>query len=626
MATELNGLLNQTVSIKTMLHHIMSQYLRAKQESFGGHPLGNYVRKIVPDELAKLPFIDARYIIEGSVGRGNWAKVPWIAILDQRMTTTVQKGIYIVYLFAENMESVYLTLNQGVTIPIQELGRLRAYQYFAEQARKIRAKILLKGFQTDKNLHGVGQDYQASTIAYVRYDFDNLPENDVLIADLKNMLENYQQYADLVLQGKLHPEKEQQDYHEEQQEYRPMEVSMRIRERGQEGPSLSNESVSELISHIKTYIVQHGFTYPELMIENFFLSLKTRPFVILAGVSGTGKTKLVRLFAEAVGATEANGQFAQIPVRPDWSEPSDLLGYTDLSGTFRAGPLTKVLWEASQPANQHKPYFICLDEMNLARVEHYFSDLLSILETKRWANGQIITDTVLPPHLLSGQDAEKYGHLIVPENVYIIGTVNMDETTYPFSKKVLDRANTIEFHDVDLLRFPSSWDEQISPQPLPVSNSPFRSQFLTIRDAMGEYLELIRRTTEQLVQVNRMLENIHAHIGYRIRDTICFYMIYNQQFGLMEEHQAFDFQLLQKILPRIQGSSMAVKRCLIELLLYAIGERGSSNDYLVDATDLIQAWERLDQEKRALYPQSARKIATMLRRLEEDGFTSFWLS
>lgn len=619
MAAENNGLLNHAVSIKAILQHIMSQYLRAKQEPFGGHPLGNYVRKMVPDELSKLPFLDARYIIEGSVGKGNWATIPWIAIMDRRITTTTQQGVYIVYLFSDNMKSVYLALQFGVQEPKSKMKKHRAYEFFKEQAEKIRAKLLLNGFQKDNHLHGIRPDYQASTIAYVRYNYELLPDDEVLIADLKNMVENYHLYADLVLQGDL-------DHNEPHQKRLPQEESVIIREPMETSTNMFRESVQEIISHIKTYIAQHGFTYPELMIENFFLSLKTRPFVILAGVSGTGKTKLVRLFAEAVGATEANGQFAQIPVRPDWSEPSDLVGYTDLSGTFRAGPLTKVLWEASQPENQHKPYFICLDEMNLARVEHYFSDLLSILETKRWANGQIITDTVLPAHLLSGQDAEKYGHLIVPENVYIIGTVNMDETTYPFSKKVLDRANTIEFHDVDLLRFPSSWDEQESPRPLPVSNSPFRSKFLTIRDAIREYPELIRRTTERLVQVNRKLENIHAHIGYRIRDTICFYMIYNQQFGLMEERQAFDFQLLQKILPRIQGSSMAVKRCLIELLLYAIGERGSSNDYLEDDTDLIQAWERPDQDKRALYPQSARKIATMLRRLEEDGFTSFWLS
>src|SRR5690606_25586441 len=115
-------------------------------------------------------------------------------------------------------------------------------------------------------------------------------------------------------------------------------------------------TVSERISYIKTYIHNKGFHFSEGLIENLYLSLKTKPFVILAVVSGTGKSKLVKLFAEALGALSQNNQFALIPVRPDWSDPSDLLGYNDLSGIFRPGRLAEVLVEASKPANQSKPY------------------------------------------------------------------------------------------------------------------------------------------------------------------------------------------------------------------------------------------------------------------------------
>ena len=148
--------------------------------------------------------------------------------------------------------------------------------------------------------------------------------------------------------------------------------------------SVDTLTVVERVSYIKSYIESRGFHFPKDLIENFYLSLKTKPFVILAGVSGTGKTKLVKLFAEALGATSANHQFNLIPVRPDWSDPSDLLGYKDLTGAFRPGQLAEVLVEASKADNRNKPYFICLDEMNLARVEHYFSDLLSVIETQEW--------------------------------------------------------------------------------------------------------------------------------------------------------------------------------------------------------------------------------------------------
>jgi energy-coupling factor transporter ATP-binding protein EcfA2 len=196
--------------------------------------------------------------------------------------------------------------------------------------------------------------------------------------------------------------------------------------------------VRNMLKKFTSFIRNRGFSYPDLLIENFYLSLKTKPFVILAGVSGTGKTKLVKLFAEAVGASTDNGQFTLIPVRPDWSDPSDLIGYKDLSGVFRPGPLTQVLVEAAQPHNRDKPFFVCLDEMNLARVEHYFSDLLSILETQQWSGDRIVTDPVIRRETLDTEDdRDRYGELYLPDNVYIIGTVNMDETTHPFSKKVL---------------------------------------------------------------------------------------------------------------------------------------------------------------------------------------------
>ncbi len=144
---------------------------------------------------------------------------------------------------------------------------------------------------------------------------------------------------------------------------------------------------SKLVSYINSYISSKGFYYEKEEVENLYLSLKTKPFVILSGISGTGKTKIVQWFAESVGATEENGQFTLIPVRPDWSDGSDLLGYVDIKGEFQEGPLTRVIREASN--HRDKPYFVLLDEMNLARVEYYFSDILSVMESKRWENGEL---------------------------------------------------------------------------------------------------------------------------------------------------------------------------------------------------------------------------------------------
>ncbi|ASA25717.1 McrB family protein [Paenibacillus donghaensis] len=395
----------------------------------------------------------------------------------------------------------------------------------------------------------------------------------------------------------------------------------------------SDSTITTILHQIQSQIRRQGFFFPEHLIENFYLSLKTKPFVILAGISGTGKTRLVKLFAEALGATRDNGQFTLIPVRPDWSDPADLLGYKDLSGRYQPGPITKVLVDARQPENRHKPYFICLDEMNLARVEHYFSDLLSVLETQEWREGEIQTQALISPILLdTPEDQENYGGLGIPENVLLIGTVNMDETTHPFSKKVLDRANTLEFNYINLQQYPQGTGQEAGDlADLTALNHLFvRSDYLQLVDAYDTHKELVVRTTESLVKINTLLEDIHAHVGFRVRDAICFYMIYNERYGLMDEEEAFDWQLLQKILPRIQGSHSSVRRVLLNLMQVALGTGSgvtlSLPDLMDDVTPLYMRWAAGQTPPAAKHPQSARKLAFMLRRLEEDGFTSYWLS
>lgn len=401
-----------------------------------------------------------------------------------------------------------------------------------------------------------------------------------------------------------------------------------IKEKVTNLPSIvEDDDIAKELKIINLFISQHGFHYPQGLIENLYLSLKTKPFVILAGVSGTGKTKLIKLFAEALGATEDNGQFALIPVRPDWSDPSDLLGYKDLSGMFRPGRLTEVLVEASRPENQNKPYFICLDEMNLSRVEYYFSDVLSVIETQEWREGRIITSRLINRQSLLPEDQLLYGDLTIPDNVYFIGTVNMDETTHPFSKKVLDRANTIEFNYINLQQYPSlTLQETEEAGILPVHNSFLRSEYLQLVDVYSQHTDLVHATTEKLVKINHILEEIHSHVGFRIRDSICFYMVYNHRFKLLSDDEAFDLQLLQKILPRVQGSSFSVKKVLLKLLQEALGRTLPLSELMDDASETYLKWDFNQEEKKARHPLSVRKIVFMLRRLEEDGFTSYWLS
>ncbi|MNJ60742.1 hypothetical protein D3C77_564980 [compost metagenome] len=126
--------------------------------------------------------------------------------------------------------------------------------------------------------------------------------------------------------------------------------------------------------------------------------------------------------------------------------------------------------------------------------------------------------------------------------------------------------------------------------------------------------------------MNGILEGIHAHVGFRVRDSVSFYMIYNRRDNLMSADEAFDLQLLQKILPRIQGSSSAVRRVLLELLKVCLDRPLAINELMEDLSPVYNEAEFLNAQSQIKYPQSARKIVFMLRRLEEDGFTSYWLS
>lgn len=372
----------------------------------------------------------------------------------------------------------------------------------------------------------------------------------------------------------------------------------------------ADQPLSEQLKYVHAYVLAKSFQFTYADLANFYLCLRTKPFVILAGVSGTGKSQLPRLFSEAIGA-----YCRTIPVRPDWNDGSDLLGYVDLEGKFRPGALLTAIDRCLRSPNI--PHIVVLDEMNLARVEHYLSDVLSIMELREHSLAGVSTNPLLENTTFPREtDRELYGSVSFPDNLYIVGTVNMDETTHPFSKKVLDRANTIEFSHIDLAGYRLTSGPSVPS--IALSNSEVAGRYLRLGD-----IPLNQQTVaviDKLVAINKMLEPAGLHIGYRVRDEIAIYMECNRELGLMTEDEAFDFQLMQKILPRIQGSTQSIRRLLIELLFMAGGaDLRSTND------DILQQLGNEFVVGPKAYARSASKIATMLRRFEEDGFTSYWI-
>jgi hypothetical protein len=343
------------------------------------------------------------------------------------------------------------------------------------------------------------------------------------------------------------------------------------------------------------------------------LSIRTKPFVILAGISGTGKTQLPRKFAAALGFDE--NQLRQIPVRPDWTDSSDLLGYTALDGNFIQKELTMAVLEANK--YPEKPFFFILDEMNLARVEHYFSDYLSVIETRVRKNGKIETDSLLSKEMLkNAKDAGELIRLGIPDNLYLIGTVNMDETTHTFSRKVLDRANTIEMNDIDLdwIKVPDKSIDSLKN----ISNDLFRTEFIESKELTDSDKESIDNDIKLLKGINEILTKADLQFGYRVRDEIAFYLILNKKYKLIDDITAIDFQLTQKVLPRIHGSSERVQSLLIEMLNLLEGKSFKTNS---EIADIVSAMEK-DKLK---YPRASKKIIFMLKRFDDDRFTSFWL-
>lgn len=380
-----------------------------------------------------------------------------------------------------------------------------------------------------------------------------------------------------------------------------------LKEGEEEVPELS---IKEQIDLVKDYIASKGFSYDGELIENFYLSLKSKPFVILAGTSGTGKTRLVRLFSEAIGAN-----YKLVSVRPDWSDSSDLFGHVNLKGEFVPGAIIDYIHEAAKPENINKPYFLCLDEMNLARVEYYLSDFLSIIETRHKEDGYVVTDEVI----LDKAASDVYGKIILPENLYVVGTVNMDETTFPFSKKVLDRANTIEFSYVDLVPDFSEIPEKMEAQNC--KNSLLKTEYITLMaDITTEDRQFVSNICVELQDINKILQGAQAHVGYRVRDEIVFYMLNNKKAELLDRDIAFDNEIMQKILPRVQGSSASIKDMLCELYKKCAGDYTGLSQASV--SEQMQAY--IDT-KDCKYKKSAEKICYMMRRFEEDGFTSYWL-
>lgn len=326
-----------------------------------------------------------------------------------------------------------------------------------------------------------------------------------------------------------------------------------------------------------------GFRFSNTILSRYLLCLKAKPFVLLSGISGTGKTKIAQLFADYMLQNESEEEKARriafVPVRPDWIDNRGLLGYYNLlDQRYYPTKVLRLLLEAAKPENSGKPYFVILDEMNLAKVEHYFSDFLSIMESRTQNNpkGECIELHALRNHPVPAVESTDSAPLLipheihVPNNVYFTGTVNVDETTYMFSPKVLDRANVIEFNDV------SFSPQEITPSDFRLDEEheevlswfhDSESRFCSWKDLQSAFDEHPSFRTF-INELKKVLQPYHLHFGYRVANEMARFILLSRKYIDFKDadlSKAIDIQILQKILPKFHGTQGKLEKPLGEL-------------------------------------------------------------
>jgi energy-coupling factor transporter ATP-binding protein EcfA2 len=374
-------------------------------------------------------------------------------------------------------------------------------------------------------------------------------------------------------------------------------------------------------------IISDSITF-EHPYRQMLMALKTKPFVLLAGISGIGKSSLVRKLAyltcteKELQQTDRPRNFHLIKVKVDWCDSSDLLGYHIPQGgalKYNSTDLMRFMVKAWKYT--HVPFFACLDEMNLARIEHYFAEFLSILETARLQNGVLQYDTFLSKEEVvrcSREDPTFWWQLGVedgsllqqqflengismPPNLAVIGTVNMDETSHLLSRRVLDRAMVIEMNEVDLYAgLKAEREDWQYPDEFPVATILTQPR-INYTEAYKKNPATSARIMQELMKINEILVNSPFRFAYRVRNEILIYCAYNEALNSTSQlpanwlNSCLDEIFMMKILSRIEGDESQCRDIIEQLYKVTVP-----------------------------YPACQQKLKQMLQKVNQGAYTLFW--
>ena len=539
--------------------------------------ISDIITKDIPQQLSLM--LNNNYIIKGSVGAGRATRTPWISILDKEITTSTREGVYVVFLFASDFRRIYLTFNQGTTVPGQFGPRLSKKEISAN-SQDIRKMLQYNNsvLKVDNQADIADERYQTGAIYYTLWDTDN----EVMCNNLIKL------YLDIY-----------QTYKEKTKRYFKTDINNMI---------IGNQQ--------------------KLKYRTYITAIKSKPLLLLAGISGTGKSHIVRELARACweeGTEEYKAHkpqnFEMVQVKPNWHDSSELIGYVSrVSGKaeFIAGDFLKFVAKAWE--NPDVPYFLCLDEMNLAPVEQYFAEYLSVVESRKLHDdGTVKTDAILKKadeewyfnlttKLTSNETIRQQFNekgIAIPQNLIVVGTVNMDETTFSFSRKVLDRAMTIEMNEVDLKGGLEKRHEQIGK----LGKTELIGSTVEGVDVYEANKDVCEKVIDYLQKINAELEGTPFKVAYRTRNEFLLYVVNNLPYKQKGESDDFVIQRAldeitsMKVLSRIEGDETKVSRTFLnsleEVIQTALPEISIENSV------------------------SLKKLTEMKKRLE-SGYTSFW--
>lgn len=507
--------------------------------------------------------------IKVSFGKGNFARVPWIAFLAEGQT--VPLGIYPVLLYYKTQEQLILCFG------VSEENRPKVAWGASPSSETVDHWFRERGL-------GRPDRYGSSFVAKAWDTSKPLPLEE-LQATLDSVIDEY--HRTLTGTAPDHEEK------------LPVKADIRA-------------AIGGFSSALRAAHVDFGTKHDELAAA-FVCSLLAKPFVILTGLSGSGKTQIAVRFGEWLG----EGRLHVAAVRPDWTGSEALFGYEDAlrpkSEDGRAAwvvpaPLAFILGAHRDPEH---PYLLVLDEMNLAHVERYFADVLSGMESGL---------DCLPNLELDGETWRmKKGPqtgIPFPSNLYIVGTVNVDETTYMFSPKVLDRANTFEFR--------VSTQDLVAQRQRPTNARPgemevVRGLLELSRSGSIASDEDLNTLGKHLRTLHRFLSRHHFEFGHRVFQEALRFGAFALAAGFPEVNAVLDRIVMQKVLPRLHGSRRRLELPLLGLASFCM----QLPEEVESDKELSSKVEALTSVETALLPLSSDKVRRMLYALQVNQFASY---